>query len=241
MIFLKKLYISATILFIFLFFLTFNGCAVEEKLYNAVSTDSKQPEPTIIIDAGHGGFDGGASTKDGVPEKNINLSISLYLNDYLKAFGFNTVLTRVDDSSLENDGLNTIRKKKRSDLHNRMKLMEKTNNAIFISIHQNSFPVEKYNGMQVFYTEMFPEESSRLAQLIQDNTVKLVQKNNTRQIKPCGTSVYLIYNAKKPACLVECGFLSNNEEAQKLKTEQYQKQIAFCIALGIQEFFYIKD
>ena len=208
--------------------------------YESTGTNAveKSNIPTIIIDAGHGGFDGGASTKDGYPEKNINLAVSLYLNEYLKLFGFNTILTRDTDTSLEDQELNTIRQKKKSDIHNRMKIMEDTENSVYISIHQNFYSVEKYNGMQVFYSRNFSETSSVLSQCIQDSTTSLLQPDNERQIKECGTSVYLIYNAKRPACLVECGFLSNNSEAQLLKTPDYQKKIAYCIALGIQDFYY---
>ncbi len=206
--------------------------------YTGANAIDKNILPTIIIDAGHGGFDGGASTKDGYPEKHINLAISLYLNEYLKLLGFNTILTRDSDASLEDQGLNTIRQKKKSDIHNRMKIMEDAENSVYISIHQNFYSVEKYKGMQVFYSRNFSETSSVLSQCIQDSATALLQPDNERQIKECGTSVYLIYNAKRPACLVECGFLSNNIEAQLLKTSDYQKKIAYCIASGIQDFYY---
>ncbi len=197
--------------------------------------------PTIIIDAGHGGFDGGTSADDGSVEKDINLAISLYLFEYLNSFGFNTILTRDSDESLEDEGLNTIRKKKSSDIHNRMNIMEKADNSVFVSIHQNHYSVEKYNGLQVFYSPKFSDESSLLAQSIQETVVELLQPENDRQIKKCGTSVYLMYNAVKPAVLVECGFLSNHRESQLLKTQEYQKKIAFCIALGIQDYVYNKE
>ncbi len=128
-----------------------------------------------------------------------------------------------------------------SDIHNRLELMKKTDNSVFLSIHQNHFSIEKYNGMQVFYSKKYSDVSSLLAQNIQEATVEMLQTNNERQIKECGTSVYLIYNAEKPACLVECGFLSNLEEAEKLKTPEYQKKIAYCIAIGVQKYFYYKD
>lgn len=194
-------------------------------------------QPVIIVDAGHGGFDGGASTNDGVTEKGINLNIALYLKEYLNFFGFNVVMTRESDVSTEDDGLTTIRSRKSSDLHNRMALMEKTQNAVFVSIHQNHFSQSKYSGAQVFYSKNFSEESAELAQSIQENIVYFTQPENKRQIKPCGTSVYLIYNAVKPAVLVECGFLSNYEEAEKLKTEIYQQKIAFSIATGILNYY----
>lgn len=192
--------------------------------------------PTIIVDAGHGGFDGGTSTEDGVNEKGINLSISLYLKDYLEFFGFNVVMTRETDTSTESEGLTTIHSKKSSDLHNRMALMEKTDNAIFVSIHQNHFSSSKYNGAQVFYSPELSEKSSLLAENIQESIIYYLQKDNTRQIKPCGTSVYLIYNAAKPAVLVECGFLSNPEDAENLQNETYQRKMALCIAFGILNY-----
>ncbi len=204
---------------------------------NVANSDSVSvSSPIIIIDAGHGGFDGGAVTKDGIPEKDINLNISLYLNEYLTFLGFDTILTREDDNSLENEGLDTIRSKKTSDLHNRMKIMEEIDNSIFVSIHQNIYTQEKYSGIQVFFSPKTPTESSTLAKNIQETVVRTLQPDNSRQIKECGTSVYLIYNAVRPAVLVECGFLSNYKEAEKLKTENYQKKMAFCIAIGIQNY-----
>ena len=110
-----------------------------EVLLTSKDTTTTNKKPCIIIDSGHGGFDGGASTDDGYPEKHINLNISLYLNDYLTALGYETLLTRSKDESLEDSDLTTIRKRKTSDLHNRMKIMEETENAIYISIHQNHF------------------------------------------------------------------------------------------------------
>lgn len=201
-----------------------------------VSKNFQVKPPTIIIDAGHGGFDGGTSSEDGTPEKDINLKISLYLRDYLEFLGLKTVLTREEDESLEDEGLTTIRARKTSDIHNRMALMEKTDNALFVSIHQNHFSVEKYKGLQVFYSPNFSEKSSLLATKIQENVVELLQPENDRQVTKCGTSVYLMYNAVKPAVLVECGFLSNKEEAELLKTDEYCKKIAFSIAIGIFDY-----
>ncbi len=215
---------------IFIYSFSFN------KNYVKTVKNASNNLPTIIIDPGHGGFDGGAIANDGTIEKDINLSIATYLQEYLVIFGFKTVMTRESDSSTEDEGLTTIREKKRSDIHNRMKIMEETDNSLFISIHQNKFQVEKYSGTQVFYSPKTEAESSALAQYIQDSVVNTLQKDNTRQVKECGTSVYLIYNAVKPAVLIECGFLSNYEELSKLKSSDYQKKIAFCIAMGIQNY-----
>ena len=193
--------------------------------------------PTIIIDAGHGGFDGGATTDDGYAEKHINLKIALYLRDLLVMSGYNVVMTRTEDISLEDDGLSTIRERKRSDIYNRMEMMENTDNAIFVSIHQNHYSSEQYWGLQVFYSGNFSQYSQPMAEAIQETVAELLQPDNNRQIKECGTSVYLMYNAKKPAVLVECGFLSNQREAELLKTEEYQQQISFCIYMGLLEYF----
>lgn len=235
MIILKKLlYVTVPIIVSFLLFI---GTFINKAYINTSKTNPTGVVfPIIIIDAGHGGFDGGAVANDGTVEKNINLSISKYLQEYLTLFGLQTVMIRETDTSVENDGLTSIREKKSSDLHNRMKIMEETDNALYISIHQNKYPIEKYSGTQVFYSPKTSAESSLLAQSIQDSIVNTLQKGNTRQIKECGTSVYLMYNAVKPAVLVECGFLSNYEETEKLKTPEYQKKIAFCIAIGIQNY-----
>ena len=214
-------------------------------IHNPISTvnQTKQDsnQPIVIIDAGHGGFDGGAVAGDGTIEKDINLSIALYLQQYLSFFNIKTIMIRETDSSVEDNGLSTIRQKKSSDLHNRMKIMEETDNAIFVSIHQNKYSDAKYSGTQVFYSPKTKEESQILAQSIQDCVKYTLQKDNTRQIKECGTSVFLMYNAVKPAVLVECGFLSNYEETNKLKTSEYQKKMAFCIAFGILNYLSVRS
>ena len=216
---------------IFLYTLTFHNTVATAK-----QTQKSGNQPIVIIDAGHGGFDGGAVANDGTVEKDINLSISLYLQEYLSIFNIKTVMIRETDCSVEDDGLNTIKQRKTSDLHNRMAVMEETENAIYISIHQNKYPDSKYSGTQVFYSPKTRDDSQILAQSIQECIVNTLQNDNKRQIKECGTSVFLMYNAVKPAVLVECGFLSNYEETQKLKSSEYQKKIAFCIAIGIQNY-----
>lgn len=240
MIILKKLnyVVLPLIISLLIFIYTFSF----HKSVNTIKeTKQNANQPIVIIDAGHGGFDGGAVADDGTIEKEINLSISLYLQEYLSMFDTKTIMIRENDCSVEDNGLNTIRQKKTSDLHNRMKIMEETDNAIFVSIHQNKFPDGKFSGTQVFYSPKTKDESQILAQAIQDCIVNSLQKDNKRQIKECGTSVFLMYNAVKPAVLVECGFLSNNEETQKLKSSEYQKKIAFCIAMGIQNYLSVRS
>lgn len=240
MIFLKKLiYIALPLIFSFIIFILSINPFIPSDSVNKPQESANQP--IVIIDAGHGGFDGGAVSDDGIIEKDINLSIATYLKEYLALFNIDTVMTREIDCSLEDEGLTTIRQRKASDIHNRMKIMEEAENAIFVSIHQNKFSDGKYSGTQVFYSPKTKEESQSLAQEIQDCIVNSLQEDNTRQIKECGTSVYLMYNAVKPAVLVECGFLSNYEEAQRLNSPEYQKKIAFCIAIGIQKYLSVRS
>ena len=240
MIYLKKLiYVVLPLIISVLIFIC--TLTLRNPISAVKSTKQNANQPIVIIDAGHGGFDGGAVSDDGTVEKDINLSIALYLREYLAIFNIKTIMIRETDCSVEDNGLNTIRQKKTSDLHNRMKIMEETDNAIFVSIHQNKFPDGKYSGTQVFYSPKTKEESQVLAQTIQDYIVNTLQKDNKRQIKECGTSVFLMYNAVKPAVLVECGFLSNYEETQRLKSSEYQKKIAFCIAMGIQNYLSVRS
>ena len=240
MIYLKKLiYVVLPLIISVLIFIC--TLTLRNPISAVKSTKQNANQPIVIIDAGHGGFDGGAVSDDGTVEKDINLSIALYLQEYLSIFNIKTIMIRETDCSVEDNGLNTIRQKKTSDLHNRIKIMEETDNAIFVSIHQNKFPDGKYSGTQVFYSPKTKDESQVLAQIIQDYIVNTLQKDNKRQIKECGTSVFLMYNAVKPAVLVECGFLSNYEETQRLKSSEYQKKIAFCIAMGIQNYLSVRS
>ena len=135
-------------------------------------------------------------------EKDITLELALKLKEYLTSKDVLVVMTRESDCEIYDDNASTLREKKVSDIHNRMKLMNETENCIFISIHQNTFSEGKYSGTQVFYAP-HTEYGSELAQSIQNSVVSEIQPDNKRQIKPCTQSVYLIYNAKKTAVLVE--------------------------------------
>lgn len=191
--------------------------------------------PKIIIDPGHGGIDGGASTADGYPEKNINLAISLKLSDMFKTMGYDVILTRQTDISIHDPELKTTRKIKVSDIKNRMKIMESEQNSLFISIHQNHFSIPKYFGTQVFYSPN-NEESKLLANAIKLSVNSILQPDNNREIKKSTKDIYLLYNAKSTAVMVECGFLSNKIEAEKLKTDDYQNKMAFSILCGVLEY-----
>lgn len=202
---------------------------------HAVFAGEEQGLPTIVIDAGHGGFDGGATGVDGIVEKDLNLSIARKLYDLFTVNGFDAVLTRDSDETLEDPSLTTIRKRKNSDIHNRLELAKSYDNCILLSIHQNKFPQSQYFGAQVFYGPKNPQ-SEALAKITQRRMVEMLQPENTRQYKPCGDSVYLIYNAPMPALLIECGFLSNPDDAYKLIDADYQKKIAFAIFSSTAEY-----
>jgi len=194
------------------------------------------PDPVILLDAGHGGEDGGAVGIGGVVEKDLNLAIALKLDSFLRAMGYQTILTRNSDSDLHDQAASTVRDRKTSDIHNRFAMQEALRDKdLFVSIHMNKFPGSGAHGTQVFYSKNTPA-SAVLAQSIQESVVRLVQPENTRQIKPSGDSIYLLYYAKKTAVLVECGFISNAGDAEKLQDEGYQNQIAFAIACGVLEY-----
>ena len=175
----------------------------------------------IILDAGHGGEDGGTSSTDGTKEKDINLAVTLRLKAMLESAGFQVKMTRETDIAVNDPNLDTVKQRKVSD--------------IFISIHQNHFSESKYNGTQVFYSKNH-EDSKAIAEDIQNQVVTFIQPENKREIKPATESIYLLWNTNVPAVLVECGFLSNPSEAQLLKDASYQDKMAFSIFCGILKY-----
>ncbi len=200
-------------------------------LYGSVSASS-DGMPLIVIDAGHGGEDGGTQSADGTLEKEINLAISMKLNTLLTEKGFKTVMTRDGDYLIYDEGSSAMREKKVSDIHNRMKIVEESGSCILLSVHQNYFTESKYSGTQVFYSKNNPD-SKILADAIQKSVVSALQPDNTRQIKESGTDIYLLYHSEVPSVMVECGFMSNEAEADKLKDEEYQQNMAQAIADGL--------
>ena len=193
------------------------------------------PKRVIIIDAGHGGFDGGAIAHDGTVEKDINLNISLILTEFLKSAGYEVITTRSTDTGTDDNSSDSISKRKTSDLRNRLNIMNNNPDAIFVSVHLNKFTSSTANGAQVFYSKNNTLSAS-LGQSIQSEFKKLLQPNNDRVIKMGTSSTYLLHKANIPAVIVECGFLSNLEELKKLKDPDYQSQIAFCIFCGIMNY-----
>jgi N-acetylmuramoyl-L-alanine amidase len=191
---------------------------------------------TVIIDPGHGGPDGGAVGVDGVVEKGINLSISLKLRSYFIAAGYTVIMTREDDRTIADEGSKTIRSKKNTDLHNRLDIVDAYPNALFISIHQNIYSSAQYSGTQVFYSPNNPC-SKDLATLWQSTVKNQLQPDNSRAIKPAEDNLFILYHAKSPAVMVECGFLSNPGECKKLEDNAYQNQMAFSIFSGTLQYY----
>ena len=186
----------------------------------------------IVIDPGHGGEDGGATSSSGVLESNLNLEISLRLNDLLHLLGYDTVMIRTTDKSVYTNG-ETIAEKKVSDLKERVRIANATEKGILISIHQNHFTDSKYSGAQVFYNRN--DTGQRLAEIMQTNLVQTVNRNSNRKSKKAD-GVYLMEHAQIPGVLVECGFLSNTAEDVKLRTPEYQKKLCCVIGATLSQF-----
>lgn len=199
-----------------------------------VSVTSADGIHTVILDPGHGGFDGGATGIGGVVEKDINLQIALKLRDILKVNGFEVIMTRETDDGTHDQG-STISQKKKSDMRNRLKLINGTPNAVTISIHQNLFEQSQYSGAQMFYGKK-NSESKLLAQSIQESFVTNLQKDNKREIKEAGKDLYLMYYAETPIVLAECGFISNPIESALLSDDTYQNKVAFTIFSGLMNY-----
>ena len=191
--------------------------------------------PVVILDPGHGGVDGGAVGVNGSIEKDINLNIALALRDQLTLLGYDVFMTREDDRSIHDERIKGIANQKRSDLNNRLALMEEYPDAVVLMIHQNRFSQSKYSGAQVFYGKNHPESAS-LATSIQSAFVDLLQPDNTRVVKKGGKDIFLLYYSENPIAMVECGFLYNPEEEALLADASYQKKVALTIAKGLMEY-----
>ena len=183
---------------------------------------------TLILDAGHGGEDGGAVAPNGTPESRINLAVVLKMDALLGFYGVSPVLLRDTDRSLHHEGAETLREKKVSDLKNRAAAIQQTPNATLVSIHQNSYPDPRYRGSQVFYAPT--DNSQPLAQHIQRTLRSGLQPDNTRETKKIPDTVYLMNHVDCPAVLVECGFLTHPEENLLLQDEGYQRKLAAVLA-----------
>ena len=199
------------------------------------SATSENDGKTVIIDAGHGGEDGGASSASGLIEKHLNLEISCILRDMLEKAGVEVVMTRTDDRLLYDRNVDFQGRKKKLDLAARLEVARTYEEGIFVSIHMNSFSDKRYSGLQVWYSQNCPG-SMVLAQKIQSHTREKLQPNNKRTIKAADSKIFLLDNAISPAVLIECGFLSNPEEARLFESQAYKNELARVIYEAIMEF-----
>ena len=183
---------------------------------------------TLILDAGHGGEDGGASTAAGEKESDLNLAIVLKTRALMAFLGMEPKLTRETDRSLHSDGAKTLRQKKSSDLKNRAAMVESIPNAMVVSVHQNHFTDSRYSGAQVFFNS--GEFNRQWGEDTQEVLRQVLDPGNDRKAKPMPDGIYLFEHISCPVILVECGFLSNGEEASLLCTDTYQRKISMALA-----------
>ena len=189
---------------------------------------------TVILDAGHGGADGGAVGVNGVAEKDLNLAVAETLAGLLREAGYEVIMTRSDDRLLLGEGEDVKGHRKEYDLKNRLAIAKAHPDAIFVSIHMNTYQASKYSGLQVYYADN--TESRRLAYAVQSAVVEGVQPENHRVPHAAGSSIYLLDNAVGTAVLIECGFLSNPEECALLSQKDYRARLSFSIFCGMIEY-----
>lgn len=200
----------------------------------AADADASGARPVIVIDAGHGGEDGGASGADGTLEKDLNLTVAKSVAQILTAAGYDVRMTRTDDRLLYDmydDLTDYTGHKKTYDLRNRLRFAKEAGTSLLVSIHMNKFSEEKYKGLQVYYSD----SGKAAADLVQKYAKLYLQPGNDRETKRADRSIYLLTRAEMPAIMVECGFLSNAQELADLTSPAYQKQLALTIAAAIAE------
>ena len=209
------------------------------------ATDKKEMIPTvslpvsgktIVIDAGHGKPDEGAQSGSGTTEAETNLKIALKLQNLLEQSGSSVILTRSDENAIYDLDTKTLKQKKISDIHNRVKIGNESSADIFVSIHLNKIPQQQYDGWQTFYNAN-SSEGQKLATLIQNNLNDAIQKENNRVAKSID-NIYIVKHVEIPTTIVECGFLSNPEEEKLLLDDEYQNKLAWGIYNGIIDYFY---
>ena len=206
----------------------------ENAVLNAIEADAEICElPVLILDAGHGGEDGGATGTNGLLEKDLNLSLTQSLAALLRLCGYTVVETRTEDRLLYDAGTKKGHKKQ-SDLENRLAFTEKYPDSVFISIHMNTYPTANCEGAQVWYSPNH-EASIAWAQAVQQHVTAILQPSNRRKIKSATSSIYILRHAKSPAILVECGFLSTPSDCERLSDPHYQQQLALALCSAVFE------
>lgn len=224
----------------------FMGFTVREKLEALLAGDdsatvSSDTSAVVVIDAGHGGEDGGCSG-GGLTEKELNLAVSGNLRDLLSMFGVDVMMTRTEDKLLYDmygDLKDYTGHKKTYDLRNRLRFSEDSGAALTVSVHMNKFTDPKYSGLQVYYSPN-TSESKTAAELMQSYTAMYLQPENKRQVKKATSSIYLLDRIRTPAVMVECGFLSNEAEAAKLGDAGYRRDLSVTLLCAVLEYLSAK-
>lgn len=231
----RKLVISSLVIFIALTSIFYANIRYSMPTVKRDTHINNSKVRTILIDPGHGGIDGGAVAKSGIMEKDINLKIGLKLKERLIEEGYKVVMTREEDKGLYKDE-GRIRKKKIEDLENRCKIKKDSNCDMFISIHLNAFPESKYHGAQVWYSKNV--DSRKLARIVQENLKKDLDSSNNRMEKAALDSYKILRsNDDMPSVLIECGFLSNIDEEERLKSDEYQNKIANAVTKSVKLYY----
>ena len=229
----KRLGIVIGLLLIAIFAFTFQRA----ELNNTVQTVTLPVSgKVIVLDAGHGKPDEGAESSTGTTEAETNLKIALKVQSLLEQSGSTVILTRSDENAIYDLDKTTLREKKISDIHNRVKIGNESSADIFVSIHLNKIPEQQYWGWQCFYKQN-DENSIALAKSLQENLNEAIQKDNKRVAMQLN-NVYIMKHVEIPISIVECGFLSNEEEEKLLLTDEYQDKLAWGIYNGIMDYFY---
>ena len=230
----KRIYMFLSVILVSVFAFSFKVAKIEKE-----STISTMALPisnkVIVIDAGHGKPDEGAQSSNGTTEAETNLKIALKLQNLLEQSGATVILTRSDEDAIYDLDKTTLKQKKISDIHNRVKIGNESSADAFVSIHLNKIPQEQYWGWQCFY-KTGDESSQKLAKSIQQNLNDAIQKENKRVAMKI-ENVYIIKHVEIPISIVECGFLSNPEEESLLLTDEYQDKLAWGIYNGILDYF----
>lgn len=231
----KKLILVSFIILLLLTSIFYADAKYSMPMFHLNTTTNDKENIIILIDPGHGGIDGGATSKSGILEKDINLKIGLKLKSELEKQKYKAIMTREEDKGLyENSG--KIRKKKIEDLNNRCKIKKNSKCNMFISIHLNMFPESQYYGAQVWYSKNV--ESEKLAKITQENLKRDLDPNNNRKEKPALDSYKVLRsNDNMPSIIVECGFLSNPREAEKLNTDEYQSKIVTSLVKSVNDYY----
>ncbi len=228
---LKESFILLLCIFFLFFSISLMGSHLETVLSNDLQISDKKF--TVVIDAGHGGFDSGKVGVDGTLEKDVNLEIAKKLESLLLSADIHVIMTRHEDTGLYTE---SSENKKRQDMQNRALLMNESDADCIISIHQNSYPEESIDGAQVFYYTN-SEEGKTLASLLQHNLIQKADPQNHRTEK-ANDSYFLLKKVSAPVVIAECGFLSNLEESKKLVDDTYQQKLAWAIHLGILQYLH---